>query len=243
MSATEDPPPAEAPAEAPAEVPHVAAKPSTAGRLDQPWPIRVTHWANVPLLAVMAASGLQILVAYPYLGPHGAPYAWWPFQGLMAPSWMRVGGWLAGARHVHFALGWFLVLNAAAYLAYEVARGEWRRRAFLPGRDLRNAVATALYYARIRKRPPPQEGLYNGLQRLGYTSAVALGAVEVLSGLAIWKPIQLRPLTALFGGYDGARTVHLLGLVALALFFAGHLLMVALHPRTLVDMITGGKRS
>src|SRR4029077_10099464 len=128
-----------------------------------------------------------------------------------------------------------LVINALGYLMYYFGRGEWRRRMFLPHRDFKNAVGMALYYARIRKQPPPQDGLYNGLQRLGYTSAIALGAAEVLSGLAIWKPIQLRALTALFGGYDRARTVHLFGLFALGLFVAGHLLMVALHPRTLLD--------
>jgi hypothetical protein len=34
-------------------------------RPNQPWPIRLTHWANVPLLVIMAGNGLQILAAYP----------------------------------------------------------------------------------------------------------------------------------------------------------------------------------
>ena len=40
----------------------------------------------------------------------------------------------------------------------------------------------------------------------------------VLSGLAIYKPVQLHFLTLLFGGYDGARVVHLAGLLLLAIF-------------------------
>ena len=212
----------------------------TTGRVEQPLAIRITHWVNGVLLVFVAGSGLQILGAFPSMGPRGALYGWYPFQGKSPPGWLTIGGWLAGARHIHFALAWFLVLNAFVYLAVYFGRGEWRRRLFLRA-DISNAVQTALYYVRIRKTPP-QQGLYNGLQKLGYTSAVLLGILEVLSGLAIYKPVQLSRLAALFGGYDGARAVHLLGLVALAGFTIGHVVMVALHPRTLVTIITGGRR-
>ena len=210
-------------------------------RAEQPLAIRLTHWINVPVLLVMAMSGLQILAAFPRLGPKGEPYGWYLFDGKRPPAWMTTGEWLAGARHIHFGLGWFLVANGLVYLAYAIGSGEWRRRAFLPGRDARNAMEMALYYARIRRTAPKQD-LYNGLQRLAYTSAIALGVIEVLSGFAIWKPVQLSVLAALFGGYDGARAVHLLGLVALALFTVGHIVLVALHPRELASIFTGGKR-
>jgi thiosulfate reductase cytochrome b subunit len=210
------------------------------GRRPQPWPVRLTHWLNVPLLALMAASGLQILVAFPSLGARGMPYRWYPFQGTSPPAWLRYGDWLAGSRHVHFALGWFLVGNAIVYGVYLLIAGEWRRRMFLPLRDTRNALQTIAHYLRLR--PAAEQGLYNGLQRLAYTSALGLGAITVLSGLAIYKPVQLSWLTWPFGGYDGARAVHLLGLVALAAFTVTHVVLVALHPRALLEMITGGKK-
>lgn len=47
----------------------------------------------------------------------------------------------------------------------------------------------------------------------------------------------------LFGDYDGARAVHLLGLVGLTLFAVMHIALVALHPRALVEMVTGGERA
>ena len=207
-----------------------------------PWPVRLTHWSHVPLLALMAGSGLQIFVAYPFLGARGALYAWWPWQGTNAPSWMRLGGWLAGARHLHFAGAWMLLGNAAVYAVYAIATGAWRDRVFLPRRDARDALNTALGYLRIRSARPKDEGLYNGLQRLAYAGAWSLASAEVLSGLAIWKPVQLAPLAALFGGYDGARAVHLLALLGLLCFVAGHVLMVATHPRSLLEMITGARR-
>jgi thiosulfate reductase cytochrome b subunit len=212
------------------------------GRRPQPAVIRLAHWINIPLLLIMAGSGLQILVAYPYLGPRGGLYKWYPLQGSSPPSWLRFGGWLAGGRHWHFAIAWFLIFNGIIYLIYQVASGEWRRRTFLPLRDTGNALLMFAYYLRLRKTPPPDD-FYNGLQRLAYTSAILFGVVVVLSGLAIYKPVQLWWLTAMFGGYDVARVVHLSCLVLLALFTAMHLVLVVLHPRTIITMVTGGKRA
>ena len=167
--------------------------------------------------------------------------SWYPFQNDAPPSWLRFGGWLAGARHWHFAIAWFLILNGVIYLIYMIASGEWRRRVFIPTRDTSNALAMFAYYLRVRKTPPPED-FYNGLQRMAYTSAILFGVVVVMSGLAIYKPVQLYWITAAFGGYDVARVVHLSCLVLLAMFTAMHLVLVALHPRTIVTMVTGGQR-
>jgi thiosulfate reductase cytochrome b subunit len=210
-------------------------------RRQQPLPIRVTHWCNVLFIVLMAASGLQILTAYPALGPQGAQYAWYPFQNIPPPRWLRLGGWLAGGRHWHFAIAWFFIGNGLIYLAYFFASGEWRRRLFSPGRDAVNALRQLGFYLRIRKSPPPED-FYNGLQRLAYTGVLLLAAVMVSSGLAIYKPVQFHLLTLMFGGYDGARAVHLAGLCLLAIFAAVHLVMVSIHPRELLGMISGGER-
>jgi thiosulfate reductase cytochrome b subunit len=211
------------------------------GRRAQPAAIRLAHWINIPLLVIMAGSGLQIFAAYPALGPRGAQYGWYPFQNDAPPSWLRFGGWLAGARHWHFAVAWFLILNGAIYLIYMIASGEWRRRVFIPTRDTSNALAMFGYYLRVRSIPPPED-FYNGLQRLAYSSAILFGVVVVLSGLAIYKPVQLHWITAAFGGYDVARVVHLSCLLLLASFTAMHLVLVALHPRTIVTVVSGGPR-
>jgi thiosulfate reductase cytochrome b subunit len=205
----------------------------------QPGLIRLTHWANLVLLALMAGSGLRILVAYPYLGAQGAEYGWYPLQGMAPPAALTVGGWLAGARHWHFAFAWLFVANAAIYLAYLFASGEWRRRLFFPRRDARNAWVTLLHDLHLRKEAPPSVGLYNGMQRLSYTGVVATAPLLVLSGLAMYKPVQLPRLTALLGGYDAARAIHLLVLAALALFTLVHVAQVLRHPRTLADMTVG----
>src|SRR5690349_5544114 len=122
----------------------------------QPLVIRLTHWINVPVLLVMAMSGLQILRAYPYFGPQGAMYDWMPLQGWESPDWIRAGQWLAGARHLHFALAWLLVSNAIIYIIYLIFSGEYKRRFFWPPRDLKPAIQQFFYYLRIRKEEPPK---------------------------------------------------------------------------------------
>ena len=210
-------------------------------RVAQPAIIRITHWLNVPALVIMAGSGLQILAAFPDFGARGARYTWYPLAERAPPGWLTLGGWLAGARALHFAAAWLLVVNGVGYLTYAFVSGEWRRRIFRPRSDARGAVQMALHYLRLRKEPPPVD-LYNPLQRLAYTSATALGIVQVLSGLALYKPVQLSWLTAAFGGYDSARFVHFAGMLLLAAFTLAHVVMVLVHPRTLRDMVTGGAR-
>ncbi len=222
-----------------------SAKPSAVsrfrGRRAQPLIIRFNHWLNATFILLMAGSGLQIFAAYPSLGPQGAQYAWYPWQDVAPPQWSRLGGWLAGGRQWHFAIAWLLVLNGAIYLAYFFGRGEWRRRMFLPARDALNAVRMFGYYLRVRRSAPPPD-FYNGLQRLAYSSIVIIIALQALSGLAIYKPVQLHWLLTLFGGYDTARVVHLLGLALIAAFAIAHVALVLLHPRELLAMITGGDR-
>ncbi|HET7824369.1 MAG TPA: cytochrome b/b6 domain-containing protein [Anaeromyxobacter sp.] len=212
-----------------------------AHRPAQPWVIRAAHWANAVLLVVMAGSGMQILAAYPFLGARGAPYRWYPLQGAEPPHVLTIGGWLAGARHWHFAFAWLFAANALLYAVYLLTSREWRRRLFWPPRDARNAWGTALHDLGLRKEQPPPAGLYNGMQRLAYTAALALAAILVLSGLALYEPVQLPRLTALLGGYDAARAVHLLALAGLGVFLVVHVIQVVRHPRAIADMVTGGR--
>jgi thiosulfate reductase cytochrome b subunit len=209
-------------------------------KASQPWIIRLTHWANVVLFSIMAGSGLRILAAYPFLGPRGEDYDWYLLQGATAPDFLTLGGWLGGARGWHFAFGWLFAANALVYGVFFFASGEWRQRLFFPRRDARNALQTVLHDLRIRKEPPASVGLYNGMQRLTYTGVLAVAPLLVLSGLAMYKPVQLPRLTALLGGYDVARAIHLGVLGALALFTVVHIVQVLLHPRTLLDMTAGG---
>jgi thiosulfate reductase cytochrome b subunit len=61
----------------------------------------------------------------------------------------------------------------------------------------------------------------------------------VISGLAIWKPVQFQTLTWLFYDFQGARLVHFLGMAAIVLFLIVHVALALLVPKTLVAMTKG----
>jgi thiosulfate reductase cytochrome b subunit len=204
--------------------------------------VRLAHWLNAVVLAGMIGSGLQIYVAYSRFGPRGAPSSLPnPLEGGPIPEWARLGGWLAGGLNWHFALAWPFVLTGLVYLGFLVATGEWRALLFRP-RDLRPAAQMQLYYLGLRKDHPPQ-GKHNALQKGAYTFIVALGAVAALSGFAIYKPVQLAWLTALFGGYELARYWHFLTVWIFVGFTLLHVALVFLaDPASLRGMITGWYR-
>jgi thiosulfate reductase cytochrome b subunit len=118
-----------------------------------------------------------------------------------------------------------------------IATGHLRRK-FLPVSP-RSVLADA--WSALHFRLPHEIGVYNAVQRLLYLGVLALGVVVVLSGLAVWKPIQLWPLSDLFGGFVISRVVHFAAMTGIVLFLIVHLLLVALVPRVLPPMITGGR--
>lgn len=208
--------------------------------------VRAAHWLNAVLLVGMIASGLQVYTAFPHFGMKGHVYPVPnPFDADRLPSgfpqWARLGGWLAGGLNWHFALAWPFVLTGLVYVGFLVVSGEWRSLVFRL-KDIRPALQMQLYYLRLRREHPPQ-GKHNALQKAAYTFIVLLGAVSAASGFAIYKPVQLGWLTALFGGYELARYWHF---VAVWLFIAFTLVHVALvllvDPASLRGMITGWYR-
>jgi thiosulfate reductase cytochrome b subunit len=202
--------------------------------------VRLAHWLNAIVLVGMIASGLQIYGAFSHFGPRGEPYPN-PFDGHSLPAWSRLGGWLAGGLNWHFALAWPFVITGVVYLGFLAWTGEWRALLFRP-RDVGPAIQMQLYYLRLRRTHPPQ-GKHNALQKGAYTLIVVLGALSVLTGFAIYKPVQLAWLTALFGGYELARYWHFWAVWIFVGFTLLHVALVFLvDPASLRAMITGWYR-
>jgi thiosulfate reductase cytochrome b subunit len=204
--------------------------------------VRATHWLNAVLLLGMIASGLQIYGAYAHFGPRGAPYALPnPWDGEGFPQWARLGGWLAAGLNWHFALAWPFVLTGVVYVGFLVLTGEWRSLLFR-FRDLGPAWQMQRYYLGLRKDHPAQ-GKHNALQKLAYTSIVLVGVLATASGFAIYKPVQLAWLTALFGGYELARYWHFVSVWVFVAFTLVHVALVLLvDPASLRAIITGWYR-
>jgi thiosulfate reductase cytochrome b subunit len=187
-----------------------------------PLAVRIMHWVNVFAVLIMIASGWRIYNASPLFD-------------FKFPPELTLGGWLAGALQWHFAAMWLLALNGLAYLSYGIFTRHFRS-SFLPltprmvWRDLGSA---------LRGRIAHELGVYNALQRTAYIGVICVAVVLVLSGLAIWKPVQFQELALLMGDYEGARLVHFVAMALLVLFVVVHVAMVALVPRTFLPMLTG----
>lgn len=137
--------------------------------------VRIAHWVNALAILVMMLSGWKIYNASPLFD-------------FSFPDGLTLGGWLAGALQWHFAAMWVLVINGMIYLAYGLFSGHLLRRMFpiSPGamiRDLRNALRGRLAHDDL--------SVYNAAQRAAYVGAIVLAIGLILSGLAIWKPVQL----------------------------------------------------
>lgn len=201
--------------------------------------VRVTHWVNFVAFSLMVASGLRVFNAYPAFARRGETFCCYPFEGMAVPDWLTFGGWLAGARQWHFAMMWVLVANGLAYLGWVYLHGEWRDLAPRRG-DARDALEMARFYLFLR-RDHPRQGKHNAMQKLAYFALPWLVALIVVSGLAIWKPVQFAQLTNLLGGYAWARYWHFVAMFTAVVLAAGHVFMVfAVDPYSLRSMVTGG---
>jgi thiosulfate reductase cytochrome b subunit len=133
---------------------------------------------------------------------------------------------------------WLFTLNGLAYVVYTFLSGEWRALLPVPA-SFRRAPLVALHDAHVVKNKPPQ-GKYNDAQRIAYTGVILMGAASIVTGLAIYKPTQLAWLTSLLGGYEWARWEHFWLMVLFVLFFAVHVIQVAIAGwANFRSMITG----
>jgi thiosulfate reductase cytochrome b subunit len=196
---------------------------ATPAKVIQPAWVRIVHWINAVAMVLMIMSGWQIYNASPLFD-------------FTFPKTITLGGWLAGALLWHFAAMWLLMVNGLVYLVLGLATGRFRKK-LLPITpvgviaDTKAALTGKLSHADLTK--------YNYVQKLLYAGIIVVGILVVLSGLAIWKPVQLQYLTALFGGYEAARYVHFFCMAAIVAFLVVHVALAVLVPKSLRAMIIG----
>jgi thiosulfate reductase cytochrome b subunit len=190
----------------------------------QPAWVRALHWTNAFAMVLMIMSGWEIYNASPL------------FDDFKFAKSITLGGWLGGALLWHFAAMWILMLNGLLYIVLGFATGRFRKK-LLPITpegvisDTRAALTGKLSHDDLSK--------YNYVQKLLYAGVIVIGVLIVLSGLAIWKPVQFQYLTALFGGYDAARYVHFFCMAAIVAFIVIHVALALLVPKSLRAMIIG----
>jgi thiosulfate reductase cytochrome b subunit len=206
-------------------------------RYEHPRVVRLCHWTMALALGLLVPSGLEVFAAFPSFGEK------MPQTNLfMPPAWLRLGGWLGGALQWHITFAWLFVVAMAAYLVYQVVSGNVRQVLFAP-RDVAGVWPMARHYFLSGPKPPLNE-TYNPLQKLAYTGVLGLCVLAIVSGLALYKPVQLAWLVDLLGGFRLARLWHFVAMCGLLAFVPGHLVMVALHGwSNFASMWTGSKRN
>ena len=197
------------------------------GRRLHPPAVRVMHWTNAVVMFIMITSGWGIyddsVIIY----------------GFHFDSAIRLGSWAAPSLLWHFAGMWLLMANGLAYLIYGFAVGRFKER-LLPIR-LGEVVTTVRETLRFHLA---HEDLttYNAVQKILYIVVILAGVSQVVTGFAIWKPVQLSWLVSLLGGFQGARLIHFMGMSVIVGFLVVHVALAFLVPSTLWAMITGGPR-
>ncbi|MEO8072490.1 MAG: cytochrome b/b6 domain-containing protein [Acidobacteriota bacterium] len=191
-----------------------------------PLAIRWLHWINFPLLTMMIWSGLLIYWANAVYGIKIFGYELFHFF----PPWfyetLGIPFRLSEGISLHFFFMWLFAINGVIYFLYLIFSGEWRTLLPVPG-SFKRALYVALHDLHIIKKLPPQ-GKYNDAQRIAYTGTILLGLGSIITGLAIYKPLQLSWLTSLLGGYGWARWEHFWLMISFVLFFVVHVVQVVM---------------
>jgi thiosulfate reductase cytochrome b subunit len=191
-----------------------------------PITMRWTHWVNFPILTIMIWSGMLIYWANDEYHITLFGYTLIKFF----PAWFYnlfvFKHRLAEGMAYHFLFMWFFTINGVLYLLYTIISGEWRY--LLPNRkSFKEAWLVLLHDLHIRKGLPPQNR-YNAAQRIAYTAIIIMGFGSVITGLAIYKPVQFYWLTWLCGGYHFARIIHFALTIGYVFFFLIHIIQVIL---------------
>jgi len=131
---------------------------------------------------------------------------------------------LAKGMAFHFLFMWLFAINGFLYVMYTLISGAWRE--LFPNRkSFREAWQVLLHDLYLRKEKPPQRK-FNGAQQIAYTSIIIMGVGSLLTGLAIYKPIQFSFIAKISGGYEAARAEHFILTIGYVFFFVIHIMQV-----------------
>jgi DMSO/TMAO reductase YedYZ molybdopterin-dependent catalytic subunit/thiosulfate reductase cytochrome b subunit len=238
-----------------------------------PYWVIVTHFLNIFFMLLLARSGVEVLSAMPKLYWHDdcPPGRQWlrlskkNFSADSRTLWTSLEGeesWspvialpgrknLGLGRHWHFLTIQFWVLTGAVYIALVFATGYWHYLLPTSWSLFPDSVRSVGAYLQFQfPRPIPGQP-FEPAQKLAYFVVIFLLApFQIATGAAMSPTVLARfPWYGkLFGGKQGARSLHFLGLCAFAAFVVVHVLMVIIHgvPREFAAMVLGsyaGNRS
>jgi len=190
-----------------------------------PLSLRIMHWINAVAIFIMIGSGWKIYNDDVIFGI------------LHFPDSVVIGKWAQYGLQWHFFGMWIFVLNSIAYLSYGIVTGRFRLKLFpISPREVFVTIGEALRF----RLSHDDLTHYNAVQKVLYLGVMLVGVLIVISGLALWKPVQFSELANLFGSFQNIRLVHFFCMTAIVAFILVHVTLALLVPRSLVAMLTGG---
>jgi thiosulfate reductase cytochrome b subunit len=209
--------------------------PATHDIQEHPALVRIAHWLQALAILVMIGSGWRIYNSVPIFGnsrfPTWATLGGDPLQSKIA----HMDPGVANALNWHFTGMWLLLASYLLFVSHGMISGHfWRHLLPLTPRLLWRDFIAALTF-----RLGHRLGEYNAVQRFAYWGVLFAVLMMFVTGLAIWKPVQLSWLTALCGGYPTARVLHFCFMAAICLFIVVHVALVILVPKTMLAMVFG----
>lgn len=239
-------------------LPHIAPSSASAegtpsGPHGFPFWVRWSHFSNLFFLFMLMRSGLSILMDHPrlYWNDHCTPGTEWVrFTPLQVPKGRL---WTAkddarylspvvstpGYRHTvgiarswHFITVYGFVLTGVFFVIGLLTSTQWERLVPTSPGVFVQAWNTFVAYANFHF-PPEPNGFYgyNALQQLAYFATVFIMApLAILTGMAMSPALVNRfpRYTKIFGGRQGARSLHFLVLVGFICFVIVHVTLVAI---------------
>lgn len=231
-----------------------------------PWWVVVTHALNIVFLLAMARSGMEVLSAFPKLYwnddcPPGREWARFSKKTYGADSrytWSSLDeeeSWssaialpgrknLGLGRHWHVMTVPFWILTGAVYVVMMFASGYWRYLVPTSFSIVPDSVRAVGDYLQFRLPEPVPGQPFNAAQKLAYFVVVfVLAPFQIATGAAMSPAVLARfpRYGRLFGGKQGARSLHFLGLCALAAFTVVHTALVVVHglPEEFAKIVLG----
>ncbi|HMG83182.1 MAG TPA: cytochrome b/b6 domain-containing protein [Ferruginibacter sp.] len=191
-----------------------------------PLAIRWFHWINFPVLTIMIWSGMLIYWAndiYRLGWGNKTILKFFPDSFYKA---LHIPYRLAEGMSLHFVFMWVFAINGLLYVLYLIISGEWKL--IVPNKNsLKESWQVILHDLHIKKTAPPQKK-YNAAQRIVYTIVIVMGFGSLVTGLAIFKPVQFHRTLAILGGYEWARIEHFTLTILFTLFFVVHIVQVVI---------------
>lgn len=162
------------------------------------------------------------------------------------PAWATIPGprWLAMGRQWHLFFAWIFVLTGLLYLSYSFLSRHFFRH-LLPTRDDWRGIGQEIKGHLLFRHAQGEEATrYNVLQKLAYIAVLfVLAPLILLTGLSMSPMIDAAfpSLLHLFGGRQGARTLHFIACFSFVGFIAIHVVQVIITGffNNMRSMITG----